>query len=69
MIPMVVEEFIASAKGNKLAKQYIPELYKSVRKTNAIAGSTYVLTAIATSLAIAAAGKLRDSLTKPKEVK
>lgn len=68
MTPIIAEEFIASANGNKLAKQYMPELYKTVRKANAIAGSTYVISAITKSLAIFGANKLRDTLTKPQKV-
>lgn len=69
-IPMLLEEGMASIKGQKFAKQLLkPEMAKKVVKGNAIAYSTYAITAVFSALAAAAAVKIKDGAIAKKEAK
>lgn len=69
-VPIVAEELKATQRGNKLAKQLLsPEVYKKVVKTNRFGAATYIGVAIFSGLAAFAGSKVRDVLTKPKEIK
>ena len=68
-VPAMLEEGIASFKGNKIAKQLLkPELAKKVAKTNIIGFLTYLALAIGAGLGIYTGTKVRDSIAKPKLV-
>lgn len=69
-LPILLEEEIATIKGNKLAKRILPEeLYKVVKKTNRQAGLTYLVSSLGTAAGIAAGIKLKDYLVKKKHEK
>lgn len=69
-VPIVAEELKATARGNKLAKQLLsPAMAKKVAKSNALGAATYILTGVFAGVGAFAASKLRDALTKPKEIK
>lgn len=66
-IPIILEEFIASTKGNKLATKVMPEnLAKVVKKTNIYGGLCYLTSATIGAVGIAAGIKLKDYLVKQK---
>lgn len=66
-IPMLLEEGLASIKGNNFAKKVLsPELVKKVSKTNALGFSTYVGLATLSSLGIYLGTKVKDAIAKPK---
>lgn len=66
-IPILLEEFIASAKGNKLAAKVMPEnLAKAVKKTNIYGGLCYLISATIGALGIAAGVKVKDYLVELK---
>lgn len=66
-LPLLIEEGIASVKGNNFAKKLLsPDLFKKVAKTNAAGFSTYVVLAMLTSLGIFAGVKVKDDLYKPE---
>ncbi len=68
-LPTLLEEGLASFRGNKFAKQLLtPDLAKKVAKTNAFGFATYLAMAALSSLGIAAAVKVKDSIAKPKPV-
>lgn len=68
-LPTLLEEGLASLKGNKVAKQLLsPELAKKVAKTNALGFSTYLLTAVLSSLGIYLGTKVKDAIAKPEPV-
>lgn len=68
-VPMLLEEGMASIKGNKFAKKVLsPELVKKVSKTNALGFSTYVGLASLSSLGIYLGTKVKDAIAKPKLV-
>lgn len=68
-LPIVVEELLASFKGNKLAKKVCsPEVFKKVFKSNAIGGATYIIGALATAGGLVLANKVRNAMTAPKRV-
>lgn len=68
-LPTLIEEGMASIKGNKLANKLLsPELAKKVAKGNKIAYLTYLGTAIAAGVGIYTANKIRDAIAKPKKV-
>lgn len=69
-LPTVVEEGLATFKGNKAAKQLLDsDLAKKVAKTNALGFSTYLLSAVLSSVGIYAAKKVKDKIAAPKEIK
>ncbi len=66
-LPILIEEAMASIKGNKYAKKLLnPELAKKVAKTNLLGFSTYLISAVATSLGIFLGTKVKDSIAKRK---
>lgn len=70
MLPVVLEEGLASFKGNKWAKKVLsPDLYKKVFKGNLAGFVSYVGAALATAGATYAAIKVKDKLVEKKEAK
>ncbi len=70
-VPVVAEELKATARGNKMAKQIktlSPEIVKKVAKTNRCGAMTYLLLAAGMALAAVSGSKVRDAITKPKQV-
>lgn len=66
--PMLIEEGMASIKGNGIAKKLLnPELAKKVAKGNKIAYLTYLGTALAISIGVYFAKKVRDKVAAPKK--
>ena len=66
-LPMIIEEGMATIKGNKYAKNLLsPELAKKVAKTNALGFSTYVLMATLSGLGIYLGTKVKDSIASKK---
>lgn len=69
-IPILLEEGLASIKGNAFAKKVLnPELAKKVLKTNAFAFSSYLILAAASSLGIYLGAKIKDSIAAPEPIK
>ena len=68
-LPMLIEEGMASIKGNKLAAKYLnPQLAAKVAKTNKIAYLTYLSGAVLAGAGIYVATKIKDMVSKPKKV-
>lgn len=68
-LPMLVEEAMASVKGNKFAKQVLnPALTKKVAKLNKIAYSSYLIFAVSSTLAVFTAVKVKDTIAKPHPI-
>lgn len=68
-IPVLLEEGLATLKGNKFAKQLLsPDLAKKVTKTNALGFSTYLLLATLNGLGIFLGTKVKDSIASRKLV-
>ena len=69
-LPILIEEAMASIKGNKFAKNagLSTELLSKVVKTNKIGYLTYVGSALLTSYAIHLGTKVKDSIAKPKPI-
>jgi len=68
-LPTLLEEGLASIKGNNFAKQLLsPELARKVAKTNALGFSTYLLMAVLNSLGIYLGIKVKDSIASRKIV-
>ena len=69
-LPMLIEEGMASLKGNSLARKLLsPELASKVIKTNKIAYLTYLATAVTAGLGIYLGTKVKDKICKPKTEK
>ncbi len=69
-LPMLIEEGMATAKGNSFAKKLLsPELAKRVSKSNAVAYSSYLLTAVLGTLGAYVAVKVKDNAISKKETK
>lgn len=69
-VPVVAEELMATHRGNKMAKQFLPaDMFKKIRKTNRLGASTYILTGLASGLAAFTATKVRDLIAAPKKVR
>ena len=69
-LPTLIEEGMATIKGNKLAKEALkdmPELLKKVKKTNLLGYSTYLAMATLTALGATAAVKVKDSIQEKYE--
>jgi len=62
MLPLTIEEVIASVKGGKIAKKagLTGELLKKVQKAHKISMASYIAVAIATGIGVQLASKLRD---------
>ena len=68
-LPVLIEEGLATIKGNKIAKQMLsPELAKKVAKTNALGYSTYLALAVLSGLGIYLGTKVKDAIAKPKPI-
>lgn len=69
MLPIVVEEAMASVKGANLVKGLLsPELYKNLNKLHAKAGLTYLGAAVGMGLAAYIGKTVRDAIAGPKEI-
>ena len=69
-LPMLIEEGMASIKGNKLAKKVLSEdMAKMVGKGNSIAYLSYLASAIFASLGAWAAVKIKDKAIEKKREK
>lgn len=69
-LPMLVEEAMASIKGQKYANKLLkPELAKKVLKGNVIAYSTYLLMALCGALAAKLAVRIKDKAVEEKKLK
>lgn len=69
-IPILAEEFKATARGNKLAKQVLsPELASKVIKSNKWGAISYIGAAVGAGIAVSVANKIKDAIAKPKLVK
>lgn len=69
-LPVLIDECLASVKGNKFAKQLLkPELAKKVEKSNALGFCTYIGLALASSIGIYLGTKVKDAIAKPTPVK
>ncbi|MBE7706208.1 MAG: hypothetical protein E7Z91_03065 [Cyanobacteria bacterium SIG30] len=70
MVPMLLEEAVASVKGCKLAKGVLSkDLFKKVAKTNAVAYVSYLATAVGIGIAAWGTRKVKDKLVERKEAK
>ncbi len=64
-IPLLIEEGLASIKGNAIAKQFLsPELAKKVVKYNGVALLSYLTSAIFSGVGIYLGNKARDAALK-----
>lgn len=65
MVPMLLEEGLATIKGNGLAKKALnPELFKKVSKTNALGFASYAVAAVGAALSVTLANKIRDKIVE-----
>ena len=70
MTPVLLEEGIATLRGNNLAKKLLsPDMFKIVKKGNAVAFLSYLATAAGLGLGAWAAVKIKDKLVERKENK
>ena len=68
-LPTIIEEGLASIKGNKLAKELLsPELAKKVAKTNALGFSTYLMIASLSGIGICLGSKVKDKIASKKPI-
>lgn len=68
-VPVLLEEGLASLKGNKLAKELLnPELAKKVAKSNALGFASYFVIATITSLGIYLGTKVKDKIAHNKVI-
>lgn len=69
-LPGLINEGMASIKGFNCAKKLLtPELLKKVSKLNLLGLATYIVTAVASSLGVLAAVKVKDAIAKPELIK
>ena len=62
-LPLLIEEGLASAKGQKYAKKFLsPDLAKKVLKNNVLGFSTYFIVATLTALGTCLGTKVRDTV-------
>lgn len=67
-LPMVLEEGLASLKGNNYAKKLLsPELAKKVAKTNALGFASYLALATTSALGICLGTKVKDAIAHKKQ--
>ena len=70
MMPVVMEEAMATMKGNKIASQMLDKkLLNKVKLTNAIGLSTYLLGALSVGVSTAFAIKVKDNIQAKHEAK
>lgn len=68
-LPIVIEELIATKKGNALAKQLLsPENFKKVVKSNRWGAISYIGGTILIGTSVWLANKVKDAIAKPKEI-
>lgn len=68
-VPQVAEEYMASHRGNKLAKKVLPpEMLQKVKHMNKLSVISYILGAFSASLGVYFASKTRDAIAKPKKI-
>ncbi len=68
-LPMLLEEGLATIKGNKIAKNTLSkELARKVAKSNALGFSTYLALAALSSVGIWVANKIKDKIAQPKPI-
>lgn len=66
-IPALLEEAIATKKGNKIAKKILPEeMFKSVKNSNKYGFLTYAFSAVLAGLSTTLAVKLKDYMVAQK---
>lgn len=66
--PVLIEEGLATLKGNKLAAQTLDShLLKQVKKTNALGFATYACLAAGYGIAAVCANKIRDAIVEYKK--
>ncbi len=69
-VPAIVEEFKATARGNKIAKELLsPELASKVAKCNKMGSLTYIVLGISAGIGAFTANKIKDAIAKTKLVK
>ena len=69
-IPILLEEGMATMKGNKLAKSVLsPQLAKKVAKTNRLGFATYLCLAVGSGVGVYLATKVRDAIVHGKSNK
>ena len=67
-LPMVIEEGVASLRGQKVAKKFVEngdlskEMFKKIKLTNLCGFSSYALKAISSALAVVFAIKVKDKI-------
>ena len=68
-VPIVAEELKASHNGNKMAEKVLnKDMLKKVKNFNKVGAITYISAAVLSGLAAVGLSKIRDVLTKPKEI-
>ncbi len=68
-LPTLLEEGMASIKGNKIAKELLETgLSRKIMKTNALGFTTYLARAIGSPVGIALGIKAKDAIAKKKQV-
>ena len=68
-VPTLLEEGMATLKGNKLAKEVLSkDMAKKVAKTNAMGFATYAILAAGAALSVYVTKKIKDAIASRKEV-
>ena len=68
-IPIIIEEFAATLKGNNLAKQVCtPKTAQKVARSNRLAGITYILTGVLLGISAYLGNKVATHITTPKNI-
>lgn len=68
-LPSLLEEGLASIKGNKIASKVLaPEQLKSLKKLHGKAWLTYAGMAVGAAVLATVGSKVRDAIAKPKEI-
>ena len=70
MLPAILEETMATVKGNKIASKMLDKnLLKNVKLTNAVGLSTYILAAVSAGVSTSVAIKVKDNIQAKHEAK
>lgn len=68
-VPIVAEELMATHKGEKLAKEFLPkDALKKVKITNRLGASSYIATALLAGVGANIGSKVRDKFAQPKKI-
>ncbi len=68
-VPTIAEELKASHNGNKMAAEVLgSDMLKKIKTSNKLGALSYISGAILTAGAAVAGSKIRDEITKPKEI-